>query len=406
MILKNSEIIIIGGGIVGLSIAYQIIERDISKNIIIIDKENNLGLHTSGRNSGVLHAGIYYKPGSLKSKVCIEGSKRLQEWINDRGLTLNPCGKIIIPTKSIQDPQLDFLLDRGIKNGATVQIIDNKRLNKIEPNAKSPTNRALWSPRTVVVNPLEILNQLEKELKDKGVIFIKGSRIKQINKKEKKIYTDDNLMLNYKYFFNCAGLQSDRVAHMCGVGKNLTILPFKGLYWKIKNNKKFKIKTNIYPVPDLSVPFLGVHYTPSADKNNVFIGPTATVAFGRENYNLSEGIEPLMLFSNLFILSKQYLMNKNKFRQYVHQQSLQAFEPFLIRSAQGLVPSIELNDIEISKKLGIRAQLFDHKNMNLVDDFICTNDDNSTHVLNAVSPAFTSSFSLADLIINNSGLRL
>ena len=404
MKVKNEEIIIIGGGIVGLTIAYQIIKRGISRNIIILEKENKLGLHTSGRNSGVLHAGIYYKPGSLKSKVCIEGAQRLKKWIKDRRLTLNPCGKIIIPTKPEQDSQIDLLFERGIKNGAQVEIINNKKLNEIQPNTNSITNRALWSPNTTVVNPLEIINQLEIELKDKGVLFIKGSKIKKINKKETKIYTDDNSIFKYKYFFNCAGLQSDRVAHMCNIGKNLTILPFKGLYWKIKNNKEFDIKTNIYPVPDLSVPFLGVHFTPSGDRKNIYIGPTATVAFGRENYKFSQGLEPLMLISNLFTLSKQYLMNKNKFRQYVHQQSLQAFEPFLIKSAQNLVPSIKLKDIEISEKTGIRAQLFDNKKMNLVDDFICTNDENSTHVLNAVSPAFTSSFSLADLIINYSKL--
>ena len=137
MSVKNKEIIIIGGGIVGLTIAYQVIKRGISKNIIILEKENNLGLHTSGRNSGVLHAGIYYKPGSLKSKVCIEGATRLKAWIKDRGLTINPCGKIIIPTKSDQDSQLDLLFQRGIKNGAKVEFIDNKKLNEIQPNTKS-----------------------------------------------------------------------------------------------------------------------------------------------------------------------------------------------------------------------------------------------------------------------------
>ena len=139
-------------------------------------------------------------------------------------------------------------------------------------------------------------------------------------------------------------------------------------------------------------------------KKNIYIGPTATVAFGRENYHLLKGIEPLMLISNLFILSKQYLLNKNKFRNYVHEQSLQSFEAFLIRAASELVPSISLKDIELSKKLGIRAQLFDKDKMQLVDDFISLNDENATHVLNAVSPAFTSSFALADLIINNSHL--
>jgi len=400
--MYSSEIIIIGGGMVGLSIAYQLIERGISKNIIIIDKENNLGCHTSGRNSGVLHAGIYYKPGSLKAKVCINGSRRLQNWIKDRKLTINPCGKIIIPTRSDQDDQLDLLLERGKKNGATVELIKQKKLQEIEPFTESPTGRAIWSPNTVVVKPLEIISNLEKELKEKGVTFLKGINIKKISKIEQKIYSSENSIFNYKYLFNCAGLQSDRIAHLCGIGLKYTILPFKGLYWQVKNSDKFKIGTNIYPVPDLSVPFLGVHFTPSGDKKNIYIGPTATFAFGRENYSPFKGLEPLMSISNLITLSKQYLKNKNNFRNYVHEQSLQSFEPFLIKAAQELVPSISSRDIKLSEKLGIRAQLFDKEKMLLVDDFISLNDDNATHVLNAVSPAFTSSFSLADLIINNS----
>ena len=400
--MESTEIIIIGGGMVGLSLAYQLLERGISKDIIILEKEKDLGMHTSGRNSGVLHAGIYYKPGSLKAKVCIEGSKRLKTWASSRNLTLNPCGKVVVPTKLNQDKEIDLLFKRGVENGAKVEIINNKKLKKIEPLTESPSGRAIWSPKTLVVKPLEIIKQLETELKDKGIVFLKEKFIKSINKSEKKIITQDNVSYKYKYFFNCAGLQSDRVAHICNVGKNFTILPFKGLYWKLKNNDKFKIKTNIYPLPDLSVPFLGVHFTPSADKKNIFIGPTATIAFGRENYQLLKGLEPMMLIKNLFILSKQYILNKNKFRNYVHEQSMQSFEPFLLKAAQELISKIKLEDIELSNKLGIRAQLFDKNKMLLVDDFICINDYSSTHVLNAVSPAFTSSFALADLIINTS----
>ncbi len=400
--MESTEIIIIGGGMVGLSLAYQLFERGIAKDIIIFEKEKDLGVHTSGRNSGVLHAGIYYKPGSLKAKVCIEGAKRLKAWVSSRNLTLNSCGKVVIPTKISQDSEIDLLFKRGIENGAKVEIINNKELKKIEPLTESPSGRAIWSPNTLVVKPLEIIKQLEIELKNKGIVILKEKLINSINKNEKKITTRDNQTYKYKYLFNCSGLQSDRVAHLCDVGKNYTILPFKGLYWKLKNNDKYKIKTNIYPLPDLSVPFLGVHFTPSADKQNIFIGPTATVAFGRENYQLFQGLEPIMLIKNLFILSKQYLLNKNKFRNYVHEQSLQFFEPFLLKAAQELIATIKMEDIEFSNKLGIRAQLFDTNKMQLVDDFVCINDYSSTHVLNAVSPAFTSSFALADLIINSS----
>ena len=403
MISTSTEIIIVGGGIVGLSLAYELLERKISKNIIILDKEKELGMHTSGRNSGVLHAGIYYKPDSLKANVCIKGGKRLKKWIKERSLSINECGKIIIPTKKNLDPQLDLLHARGKKNGAFVELIDEKKLFALEPNAYSSSGRALWSPSTAVVNPKEIMMQLEKELKENGVIFFKNEIIEKISPKEKRIYTRTNNSYEYKYFFNCAGLQSDKIAHLCNVGKEYSILPFKGLYWKLKNNNKYKIKTNIYPVPNLSVPFLGVHFTPNADiYPNIYIGPTATFAFGRENYKLFKSIEPFMSMANLFNLSKQYLLNQNKFRNYVHDQSLQSFKPFFLKAAKKLVPSLQSNEIEMSDKSGIRAQLYNKKEKKLVEDFIYINSLDSTHILNAVSPAFTSSFALADLIINSS----
>ncbi len=401
----SSEIIIIGGGMVGLSLAYELLNRKISKNIIVLDKEKELGMHTSGRNSGVLHAGIYYKPNSLKANVCIKGGNRLKKWIKERSLALNECGKIIIPTKKILDPQLDLLYTRGKKNGAFVELIDEKKLLELEPNSHSPSGRALWSPSTAVVNPKEIIMHLEKELKENGVIFLKNEIIERISLKDKQIHTTRNNCYEYKYFFNCAGLHSDKIAHMCNVGKEYSILPFKGLYWRLKNNNKYKIKTNIYPVPDLSVPFLGVHFTPNADLYpKIYIGPTATFAFGRENYKLFQSIEPLMSMTNLFTLSKQYLLNQNKFRNYVHDQSLQAFKPFFLIAAKKLVPALQSNEIEISDKSGIRSQLYNKKEQKLVEDFIYINSFDSTHILNAVSPAFTASFALADLIINSSNV--
>ena len=163
----NKDFIIIGGGMVGLSIANQIYKRNISKNITIIDKEDQLGKHSSGRNSGVIHAGLYYKPNSLKAKVCVNGGKRLKEWIKDRNLSINECGKVIIPQKDYLDKQLDVLLARGKENGAKVKIIDSKELSEIAPNAFSSTGRAIWSPNTAVINPKEVLNKLKEELKEK-----------------------------------------------------------------------------------------------------------------------------------------------------------------------------------------------------------------------------------------------
>ena len=187
------------------------------------------------------------------------------------------------------------------------------------------------------------------------------------------------------------------------VGQDYILLPFKGNYWEIKNKQECDIKTNIYPVPDLKMPFLGVHFTPNAYNNKVNIGPTATLAFGRENYVGLEGLEFTNYIKHTAILAQQYLQNKNNIRKYVHEQSLQGLRPLLIKEAKKLVPTLSTENIVISKKVGIRPQLYSTKENKLVDDFTCETRDNETHILNGISPAFTASFELADLIIKQSG---
>ena len=173
----ESDVLIIGAGIVGLAIAYQLLERGISNNIVIIEKEKEIGMHSSGRNSGVLHAGIYYKPGSLKAKVCISGAKRLKSWITERKLPIFNCGKVIVPTKKKLDHMIDVLYERGLENGADVSIINKSQLKEIISIARSASGRAIWSPNTSVTKPITVIQQLEKELKSHGVKFIKNSKI-------------------------------------------------------------------------------------------------------------------------------------------------------------------------------------------------------------------------------------
>ncbi len=396
----KTDFVIVGGGMVGLSIANQLIERNISEKIVVIDKEKELGLHSSGLNSGVLHSGVYYKPDSLKAKVCVSGARRLKHWIKERRLPINECGKIIIPQSESLDHQLDLLYERATKNGAEVEIINNADLKTMEPQAHSSTGRALWSPNTVVVKSKVVLNKLESELREKGVRFILNEKDWEVNAEKCYLKLSDGTRLDYGHLVNCSGLYADVVARKFDVGKNYRLFPFKGIYWSIKKDSLIKIKRNIYPVPDLNVPFLGVHFTPSADNNPIiYIGPTATPALGRENYRGFNAIEPISTVNNLISLAGQYISDNGGFRKYVHEQLLLALKPVMLNSARKLIPALKNEDIVPSNKVGIRSQLFNLETQKLEDDFLCLDGPSSTHVMNAISPAFTASFSLADLII-------
>jgi L-2-hydroxyglutarate oxidase LhgO len=378
-----------------------LLERGVTSSITVLDKEPSLGLHSSGRNSGVLHAGLYYKPGTLKAQVCVAGARRLRAWVEARNLPLNPCGKVIVPPRADLDPQLDVLAERGRANGATVELWDARQLHELIPEARTASGRALWSPNTAVVKPIKVVNQLQRELQQRGVRFVQSQPGWTANPQQQKLLLSDGTRLSYCHLFNCAGLQADRVAHQFGVGRNYSLLPFKGLYWQLKPDCHIQPRTNLYPVPDLAVPFLGLHFTPSADPTPlVSIGPTATPAWGRENYRGLQALEPDMAAANLAVLARQYLANRGGFRRYVHEQAFLALPPLLLRAAQQLIPAVRTEHLELSQKVGIRSQLFNHTTQRLEDDFLCLPGPASTHVLNAISPAFTASFALADLILD------
>lgn len=391
---------------VGLSIANQLLDHLQTANILVIDKEESLGKHSSGRNSGVMHAGIYYKPGSQKAKICTNGARRLKEWVHERDISINLCGKIIVPTREDLDLQLDELKKRGTLNGAVVEMLDENDLKIAAPYVKSASGRALWSPNTAVVKPIEIINKLRDELKERNVVF-------KYNQNNLKLQPSQNCLrlscgedIYYGHLFNCTGLNADKVAHTFSVGEEFTIMPFKGLYWQLKKTCVIQPNVNVYPVPDLNVPFLGVHFTPSVNSGgSVSIGPTATMAFGRENYEGIIGVEPKLMVENAGRMIKQYAYNQGNIRNYIHQQAFLNIFPLLVKAAQELIPDIRAHDIEKSQKVAIRPQLFNKKSQKLEDDFVCLNGHRSTHVLNAISPAFTAGFELANLIINESGIK-
>ena len=403
----HCDVLIVGGGMVGLCLAHQLLERGMAGTITVLDKEPELGRHSSGRNSGVLHAGLYYQPGSMKAQVCVAGARRLRAWVEERRLPLNNCGKVIVPPRPELDGQLDVLAERGIANGAAVEFLDESQLQELIPEARSASGRALWSPNTAVVKPIAVMRQLQQELQERGVSFLTGRAGWTAEPERRQLRMADRGLIAYGHLINCAGLQADRVAYPFGVGHQYTLLPFKGLYWQLRPGCPIQPRINLYPVPDLNVPFLGVHFTPSADPTPVVsIGPTATPAWGRENYRGLQALEPAMAAANLALLARQYLANRGGFRRYVHEQAFLALPPLLLRAAQQLIPAVRVEHLELCEKVGIRSQLFNCHTQRLEDDFLCLPGPASTHVLNAISPAFTASFALADLILDEAAPRM
>ena len=396
----TTDICIMGAGMVGLSVAYQISKRYPLLSITIIEKESDVGMHSSGRNSGILHAGLYYEPSSLKAKVCVSGAKRLKEWCKEEKLQVMECGKVVTPQKPELDKQLEVLLERGRANGATVELIDKKQFSELVPDGYTSTGRAIWSPDTCVVKPMQVIQKLKQRLQEGGIDFLFFQEQWKVAENSKQIIFTDGNKLSYDHLINCTGLQADKVAHQFGVGEKYTMLPFKGSYWQVKKNAPFKFNTNLYPVPDLEVPFLGVHVTPSVD-GVTYLGPTATLAMGRENYRGFQGVEPLMTLNFLRHMTLQVITNK-RMRNYVYNQAFDWTPKNFLNAIRAIIPKIEMGHIEKSSKVGIRPQLYDKKKNELVQDFIMLNGPNSTHVVNAISPAFTASFELADYILDNS----
>ncbi len=391
---------------VGLSLAYQLKERCPDVTVVVIDKETQLGRHSSGRNSGVLHAGLYYPPKTLKAKVCVDGARRLRSWCDVEGLPVLACGKVIAPQTEELDGQLDLLLERGRANGAEVHLIDLQEFRQRVPDGRTASGRALWSPATCVVKPKLVLQRLEQRLRERGVRFVLGATVNGVNPPGRQLslsHDGGDSTLAYGHLFNSTGLQADRVARTFGLAEHCTLLPFKGLYWQLDPVAPFRFSTNLYPVPDLNVPFLGVHVTPSPD-GSVSLGPTAIPAWGRENYQGLEGLEPLVALQFLGDLTSQWWRNAGGFRRYARQQALHGFKPLFLKAAQALVPGLRSEHLVPSQKVGIRAQLFDRRSGRLVQDFRLEHGLASTHVLNAISPAFTASFALADLILDQSPL--
>jgi len=387
--LKNCTYLICGAGITGLAIANELVNRG-ADDILIIEKEAYSGAHASGRNSGVLHAGIYYTPDSLKAKFCVEGNRLMKSFCRLHNLVLLETGKTIVMKIPSELDRLMELKKRADSCGAYTQIIESKDLTDLEPYAYT-ADKALYSPETAVIDPKQILQKLVEVLLQSGKVRISYSTSFLHVKDTHTIYTSRG-SIAFKKFINAAGAFADKVAHSFGLAKEYKILPFKGTYKKLKKERDFLVQGNIYPVPDLRNPFLGVHFTRNAD-GNVYVGPTAIPALGRENYSFFAKLGPesvSILYRDAILL----LLN-DSFRYSAIAEIKKYFSQHFYESAKTLVPSLRIDDLEESQKVGIRPQLVNWPQRKLELDFLLLKDAESLHVLNAISPAFTTSMAFA-----------
>lgn len=392
--MHMTDFLIIGGGVVGLAIARELKSRYRDQVVTVLEKEPATGTHSSGRNSGVLHSGIYYPPESLKAKVCGQGAREMAEYHENHGLPLDRRGKILVATSEVDAPQLDLLEARAVQNGIEVKRIDAKQLRELEPEARSATGEALWVPGTSVGSPAAMMKALRSEVEAMGVRVVCGAKLSKVDVAAKILSLKDGVKFQFGHVINAAGLHADRVAHQFECGMRYTLLPFKGIYWKLDADSGIKLNHLIYPVPDLRVPFLGVHTTTTTD-GITYLGPTAVPAFGRENYRGYEGVGAHELASITAMLVRQYFSGKDGFRRLAWQEGRRYFKPWFIQAAQALLPNLRPEHLLPTDKVGIRAQMLDKKTGRLVTDFLVERGVSSTHILNAISPAWTSAFPFA-----------
>ncbi|TMU55048.1 L-2-hydroxyglutarate oxidase [Flagellimonas algicola] len=389
----NYDVAVIGAGIVGLSVAHNLLLERPGLSIAIIEKESIVASHQTGRNSGVIHSGIYYTPGSSKAINCKKGYELMVSFCKKHGIEHDICGKLIVATSQDEESRLMEIYRRGQQNGLKgLKILDPEDIKNIEPHVVGI--KAIYVPQSGIVSYKDVAKCLEKLLIQQGVVFSFNQTVKTIDKGQNGyIIKCDTKIVKSRLLINCAGLYSDKIAQKSRVGLKAKIIPFRGEYYLLKEEKKYLVKNLVYPVPNPAFPFLGVHFTRRIT-GEIDAGPNAVLAFSREGYkkyqaNISEFLESISYIGFIKVALKYWQVGLYEmYRSF----SKRAF----VRALKRLIPEIEESDLIVGSS-GVRAQLCDNKG-NLVDDFMVDYSDDAVHVVNAPSPAATSSLQIGKTI--------
>ena len=396
------KVAIIGSGIVGLTIAYTLSTENV--DITIFEKEKDSLSHGTGRNSGVIHSGIYYEPKTLRSILCVRGSKLMKKFISENNLYINKCGKLLLPKTTKDIETLNLLYERSKEVGVeTIKLNSLDEILKIEPNCNPLFDEALFVKDTAIADPKEVSNKLLEILKNRDVNIKYNTKVDAISADNTTITSNNNIH-NFDLIINSAGLYADYLANKSNLKTSYTSLPFKGKYWKIIFANKNEIPNRlIYPVPNLDHPFLGVHTVYDKD-GNFYLGPSSTPVFGREAY------KPFRKFNLLDFCSLSYkfilkiIFNENNLRNLAISEFKNLFLSNVKKSSNVYFKHNPAK-IELSSKVGIRSQIFDKNSKKLFNDFVLIKQNNIIHILNAISPAWTSSFAMAEFICEKYSLK-
>jgi L-2-hydroxyglutarate oxidase LhgO len=394
MLPARAEVLVVGGGIVGLTVARELALGG-RAGVVVLEKEPELGRHASGRNSGVLHAGVYYAPDSLRARSCLEGNRLMRAFCREQGLPLLEGGKVIVAREESELPALEELFRRASANGASVEWLDERQLPDVEPRART-VQRALWSRDTAAVDPKAVLAALRLDLEARGVLLVTACRFLGLEGPGRARTSLGPLA--FDRLVNAAGAFCDVVARAFGVGGEYRLVPFKGIYRKLRPGASFEVRGNVYPVPDSRNPFLGVHFTRSA-KGEVWLGPTAIPALGRENYGILAGAGREA--AGIALTDLSLFLSNPGFRSVALSEPRKYLARYFHRDAARLVKGYDPSAFVAADKVGIRPQLVDWRTKRLVMDFLVEARDGAVHVLNPISPAFTASMALARRLVRD-----